>query len=587
MLQRKDYVKNQTENFTYDNLDRLTSTQVVGQSAINMGFSSTGNITSKTDVGTYNYHQTKIYAVTSISNTNSVVPSFNQNISYTAYERPASIAENAYNLNYTYGADYERIKGIMTQNGSAVYTRYFLGDYEKTVSANGTSREIHYISSPAGLIAIVERVNSVDNYHYVYTDHLGSILTVANSSGNIEAEQSFDAWGRRRNPSTWVLLAPTAATGLPAWLYRGYTGHEHLDEFGIINMNARLYDPVLGRMISPDNFVNGAFASQAYNRYSYANNNPLKYIDPDGNNPIVAAILIAAALDIFSQVMTNEGFNNFSWSSLGVSVLMGAVSGGMSSAIGWVVEKTGAGLLAQSCLHGLSSSVQAMIFGNDPLAGFASGIVSSLTAGLIPKSFTNKIGLLGNYVLGGASSALTTLITKGDPMQAFITGGAVAAFNHYLHDRPRKSYKFLDYSKEARGYIIEITDSNGNVYQVKNRFGPQGIEPVNIEFDLISLGGTLKAGYYGLKGAFALTISPVEKAILKWSILKTTTSRGGEGYISGFIHKASNFRFNIHAHNLKGYLKVPHINFGKNGEWHIIWDSNIAKKWGYIFKGEK
>lgn len=433
LSQRKDDEKNKTENFTYDNLDRLTSTQIVGQSAINIGFASSGNITNKTDVGTYSYHQTKIHAVTSISNTNSVVPSFNQTISYTAYERPASIAENGYNLNYTYGADYERIKGAMTQNGNAVYTRYFLGDYEKTVSANGTTREIHYISSPAGLIAIIERVNSVDSYHYVYTDHLGSILTVTNSSGNIEAEQNFDAWGRRRNPTTWALLASTAATSLPAWLYRGYTGHEHLDEFGIINMNARLYDPVLGRMISPDNFVNGAFDSQAYNRYSYANNNPLKYTDPSGNHPIIVAMLISATINVFTQVMSNEGFNNFSWSSLGVSVLMGAVSGGMSTAIGVYVQKAGEGLFAQAFLHAWSGGVQSMIFDNDPVSGFVGGAVSSLTAGLIPKSFTDKIGLLGNFALGGTSSALTTLITKGDPTQAFIIGGSVAAFNHYLH----------------------------------------------------------------------------------------------------------------------------------------------------------
>ena len=68
----------------------------------------------------------------------------------------------------------------------------------------------------------------------------------------------------------------------PEWLIRGFTGHEHLPEFGLINMNGRMYDPVLGRMLSPDNYVQSATFTQTFNRYSYAGNNPLKYTDPTG-----------------------------------------------------------------------------------------------------------------------------------------------------------------------------------------------------------------------------------------------------------------------------------------------------------------
>ena len=47
-------------------------------------------------------------------------------------------------------------------------------------------------------------------------------------------------------------------------------------------MNGRLYDPLVGRMLSPDNFVQDNTNSQNYNRYSYVMNNPLKYTDPTG-----------------------------------------------------------------------------------------------------------------------------------------------------------------------------------------------------------------------------------------------------------------------------------------------------------------
>jgi len=63
---------------------------------------------------------------------------------------------------------------------------------------------------------------------------------------------------------------------------RGYTGHEHMDMFGLINMNGRMYDPIIGRMLSPDPYVPNGTYTQDFNRYMYARNNPLSYVDPDG-----------------------------------------------------------------------------------------------------------------------------------------------------------------------------------------------------------------------------------------------------------------------------------------------------------------
>jgi RHS repeat-associated protein len=64
--------------------------------------------------------------------------------------------------------------------------------------------------------------------------------------------------------------------------FRGYTGHEMLNDYGLINMNGRLYDPCIGRFLSPDNYVQQPTNSQNFNRYSYCLNNPLKYTDPSG-----------------------------------------------------------------------------------------------------------------------------------------------------------------------------------------------------------------------------------------------------------------------------------------------------------------
>ncbi|WP_404424970.1 RHS repeat domain-containing protein [Nibricoccus sp. IMCC34717] len=47
-------------------------------------------------------------------------------------------------------------------------------------------------------------------------------------------------------------------------------------------MNGRIYDPMLGRMLSADVVVQFPGSLQSYNRYSYVQNNPLKYTDPSG-----------------------------------------------------------------------------------------------------------------------------------------------------------------------------------------------------------------------------------------------------------------------------------------------------------------
>ncbi|MDP2237042.1 MAG: RHS repeat-associated core domain-containing protein [Bacteroidales bacterium] len=112
----------------------------------------------------------------------------------------------------------------------------------------------------------------------------GDVLWAAGStdaSGNLLESLSYDPWGRRRKATDWTDYNVTSTL-----FDRGFTGHEHLPHFGLINMNGRVYDPFLARFLSPDPFVQAPNYSQNYNRYSYAFNNPLKYIDPSGYNNI-------------------------------------------------------------------------------------------------------------------------------------------------------------------------------------------------------------------------------------------------------------------------------------------------------------
>lgn len=89
-------------------------------------------------------------------------------------------------------------------------------------------------------------------------------------------------------------LAYSAKTGKDASAVsmHGYTGHEMMPDFGLVNMGGRLYDPRIGRFLSPDRYVQMPDNSQNFNRYSYCLNNPLKYTDPSGNAYLVDDIAV-------------------------------------------------------------------------------------------------------------------------------------------------------------------------------------------------------------------------------------------------------------------------------------------------------
>ena len=113
---------------------------------------------------------------------------------------------------------------------------------------------------------------------YLHRDYQGSILAITDANAVVLEKRQFDAWGS--------LINYYNASGAPfgGWgaFDRGYTGHEHLQSVGLINMNGRLYDPKLHRFLQPDNYVQDPSNTQNYNRYGYVLNNPLKYTDPSG-----------------------------------------------------------------------------------------------------------------------------------------------------------------------------------------------------------------------------------------------------------------------------------------------------------------
>jgi len=277
---RTNFLKNKTDSFKYDNdkLDRLTS--VIGPQNLSVGYTANknGNILSKSDAGTYAYDNTP-YAVSGITNGQNISTT-EQDITYYSFEKVKKITEGTKTADFIYNADHQRIRMILKDNGTTTKTRwYFGGSCERELVGTTVTQYIWIGGDAYTAVAVAKKVGTGSwTVYNIFRDHLGTITHLKNGT-NPADEYSFDAWGRRRDKDDWTY---TLTSEPFLFADRGFTGHEYLEDFKLYNMNGRLYDPVVGRFLSPDPYVQSSDNSQNFNRYSYCLNNPLKYNDPDG-----------------------------------------------------------------------------------------------------------------------------------------------------------------------------------------------------------------------------------------------------------------------------------------------------------------
>lgn len=394
---RKDLTRNITENFTYDNLNRLTS--YAGKS---ISYDTKGNIIQKNDVGTFEYNNSqKPYAVTDVSFTGNEIPAITQNITYNSFKRPKTISENGYVATFTYNGEYEKVKMNITKNNNRELTRYYLSNcYELDETNSSTKEKLYLFGNYYNSPIVIIKEKSESKCYNVIRDYLGSITQIVAPDGTLAQELSYDAWGRLRNPVNQTIYTQNQEPVL--FLGRGYSGHEYLPQFGLVNMNARLYDPVLGRFLSPDPYVQAPDFSQNFNRYTYAMNNPLKYVDQDGEflHIIIGALVGGTANLIYKAVSGQlhsfkDGFVAFG---------IGAAAGGIGAATGGLAFAAAGG----------GAAVGAGGF----IAGAAAGAAG--TASMMPVQSAGNTLYFGDpfmsfedYVLGVAGGAFTGGVVNG------------------------------------------------------------------------------------------------------------------------------------------------------------------------------
>jgi RHS repeat-associated protein len=179
---------------------------------------------------------------------------------------------------FDYGPNQERVRMQVYRNDTLQYTRYYFGSYGLTEYPDESYEKDTWFAAEGGIFGFHRETASADSVYYVIKDHLGSVMTIAAEDGHAREYLSYDPWGKRRNPADWTC----DSTLTVQFTSRGYTGHEHIDETCLINMNGRVYDPLVGLFISPDPLIQEPFNPLSYNRYSYVQNNPLQYTDPSG-----------------------------------------------------------------------------------------------------------------------------------------------------------------------------------------------------------------------------------------------------------------------------------------------------------------
>lgn len=297
-----------SESFSYDNVYRLTSSQVNANAPETVAYDVTGNITSKTGVGTYDYTvpqsgcsyysyaQKHAVRYTAMGGGTAYCYDANGNMvsrsgttfAWTSYNYLSSVNTGTESTAFFYGPNRQYYRQDYAGPSVTETTYYIGGLLEKVCPApscsSGTIDWRHHVKVGGQTVAIVSRKSTGTNsVSYPLEDNQGSVSSITNSSGGNVVRASYKAFGEQRDGDDWD--GPEASgdlTTLEAITRRGYTRHNMLGRIGLIHMNGRVQDAVTGRFLSPDPYTFNPGNSQGFNRYSYVHNNPLTYSDPSG-----------------------------------------------------------------------------------------------------------------------------------------------------------------------------------------------------------------------------------------------------------------------------------------------------------------
>ena len=189
---------------------------------------------------------------------------------------------------------------------------------------------------------------------------------------------------------------------------------------GLIHMNGRLYDPLLHRFLSPDNYVQDPTNTQNFNRYGYVLNNPLSHVDPGGE---FIHLIIGAIIGGVANWVTHGA--QFSWKGLGYFGI-GAAAGALAAGVGAGVNVGMAGGSFSAGFMGTATGVASTGF----IAGAATGAAAGFTNGFVSGIGNTALGggTLGQSLGAGFKSGFGQALAGG------ITGGLLGGVDALTKD---------------------------------------------------------------------------------------------------------------------------------------------------------
>jgi RHS repeat-associated protein len=274
--------------YGYDGIDRLLSAANSVDSSTSRSFTydDAGNMATNSGLGAYSYPTqgptaVRPHAVTaagansySYDNNGNMISGAGRTLAYDGRNRLIEVTTATAVTTYAYGPDSDRVKTTVTPASGPVETSYILGPTE--IDKAGT-----YTKVPHPDVRIVGSSTC-----FVHRDHLATVRLETDGSGAAALRQRFQPYGEK----------VPVSSGACAEESRGFIGERHDDGTGLIDLNARWYDPVLARFATPDDWdpidtkaatkgeAAGVLASAVgTNRYAYATNDPINKSDPNGH----------------------------------------------------------------------------------------------------------------------------------------------------------------------------------------------------------------------------------------------------------------------------------------------------------------
>jgi len=346
-------------------------------------------------------------------------------------------------------------------------TRYISKLYEcDTTGANTSCSRFIWAGNTR-----VATVASNGTMHFWHQDHLGSSTVITDSTGAKVQALAYFPYGATRTNQSFT----TPAVDVP---YK-YTGQE-LDSTGLYYYEARYYDPVIGRFISPDTIVPDLLDPQSLNRYSYVYNNPLRYTDPTGHCPWCIWIAIGVGVTAGS---VSSGIQS-DWDLK--ATLVGGVIGGVSAAVGYGVFEPAmaafasfgpigsgiAGGIVAGAAGGYTSAILANMAGYNVDIGLA--IASGAAAGAIAGG---AFGFGAGFDLGGLAAAMSApaagaagaAISGADPGMGAAIAAATAAFSLGVS----YAYKAIQEYRASLAVDMQASSSTDRIL-LAQKGGPRG-----------------------------------------------------------------------------------------------------------------